>query len=87
MKCKGKPLGFDTIKETFSEPLQRSAPGGTYLPRKEAKVNKREGLFPTRKSQERRGKPSARAACLPGQRARLCQPFLQDSRESWLLYG
>ena len=63
MKCKEKPLGFAPIKETFSEPLQWSAPGGTYLPWKEAKVNKREGLFPTRKSQERRGKPSA--SCLP----------------------
>lgn len=68
MKCKEKPLGFDTIKETFSEPLQRSAGGGTHLPWKEAKVNKREGTFPTRKSQ--------------GQRARLCQLLLQDSRES-----
>lgn len=58
-----KPLGFDRIKETFSEPLQRSALGGTHLPWKEAKVNKQEGLFAACKSQERGGKPST--SCLP----------------------
>lgn len=58
-----KPLGFDTIKETFSEPLQRSALGGTHLLRKEAKVNKQEGPFAACKSQEHGGKPST--SCLP----------------------